>query len=274
MTTVAKDFQVTTGANHARVMRVARILRATVRLAALCAATAFACVVLFAGLPFASLSRRASRRWRAFLFRTWARTAALIIGMKSNTRGHAPKPPFLLVANHLSYVDVVALAARADCVFVAKSEVAGWPVVGRLCRVAKTIFVNRRSRREIPAALSLVERALDERAGVVLFAEGTSTRGTSVRPFKSPLLEAAARRAMPVHYASLSYRTQAGEPSARNAVCWSGDMTFPKHFFELLQMKGFCADISFGEGALRSVDRKALACELWAAVSARFVPVA
>ena len=252
----------------------ARILRAAARLSALCAVTAALYAACVAGAALPCASGRARVRRRAVLFRAWARAAALIMGMRLNVDGAAPRPPFLLVVNHLGYADVVALAARCECVFVAKKEVAGWPVVGSLCGRAGTIFVDRRSRRDIPRALALVEAALDEGAGVVLFAEGTSTRGSGVLPFKSPLLEAAARRGLPVHHASLSYRTPRGEAPAETAVCWWGDMTFPGHFFGLLKLTGFRADLAFGAEAITGRDRKALAGKLRAAVSARFVPVA
>ncbi|HEV2764486.1 MAG TPA: lysophospholipid acyltransferase family protein [Pyrinomonadaceae bacterium] len=249
-----------------------RTLRAATRLAALCAMTAALCAV-WAGAGLACVSSRARTRRRGLVFRAWARAAAVLLGMRLGVSGAAPRPPFLLVVNHLGYVDVLALAASCECVFVAKEEVASWPVVGRLCRRAGTIFVNRRSPRDIPRALGEVEAALDEGAGVVLFAEGTSTRGAGVLPFKSPLLEAAARRRLPVHYASLSYRTPAGEACAETSVCWWGDMTFPGHFFDLLKLRSFRARLDFGEGPISDYDRKALAVRLRAAVSANFVPV-
>lgn len=250
-----------------------RTTRAAARLVALCLMTAALCAAWVGGAAALFMSRSARARCRGLLFRLWGRAAAAGIGMRLEVRGVAPRPPFLLVVNHLGYADVVALAARCECVFVAKREVAAWPVVGRLCRSVRTIFIDRRSRRDIPRALSLIESALDEGAGVVLFAEGTSTRGRRVLPFKSPLLEAAARRGLPVHYASLSYRTPPGEAPADSSVCWWGDMTFPVHFFGLLKLKGFRADLAFGEAAIVGGDRKALAGRLWAEVAARFVPV-
>lgn len=252
---------------------LSRRMRAAARLFGLCALTATLYAVWLGGAAMLCLSKRGRARWRGLVFRAWARGAVVLIGMRRGVSGVAPRPPFLLVVNHLGYADVVALAASCECVFVAKKEVAAWPVVGRLCRSMRTIFIDRRSRRDIPRALSLVEAALDEGAGVVLFAEGTSTRGADVLPFKSPLLEAAARRGLPVHYASLSYRTSHGEVGAERSVCWWGDMTFPRHFFELLKLKGFRADLAFGDKAIQEGDRKALAGKLWAAVSARFVPV-
>jgi 1-acyl-sn-glycerol-3-phosphate acyltransferase len=250
-----------------------RTTRAALRLAALCTMTAALYAVWAAGAALPCFSRRARGRWRGLVFRTWARASAVVIGMRLRVSGVAPRPPFLLVVNHLGYADVVALAASCECVFVAKKEVGAWPVVGRLCRSTGTIFIDRRSRRDIPRALSQVEAALDEGAGVVLFAEGTSTRGAGVLPFKSPLLEAAARRGLPVHYASLSYDTPRGEARADTSVCWWGEMIFPVHFFELLKMRIFGAGLAFGDEAIYDGDRKALAGKLWAAVSARFVPV-
>lgn len=247
--------------------------RAAARLVALCLLTATLYAVWVVGTALPCVSKRALTRRRGLLFRLWGRAAATVIGMRLEARGVAPRPPFLLVVNHLGYADVIALAASCECVFVAKKEVAAWPLVGRLCRSMRTIFVDRRSRRDIPRALSLIEAALDEGAGVVLFAEGTSTRGAAVLPFKSPLLEAAARRGLPVHYASLSYRTPPGEAPAETSVCWWGDMPFPEHFFGLLKLRNFRADLAFGEEAIVEGDRKALAGRLWAAVSARFVPV-
>ena len=250
-----------------------RTTRAAARLFALCLLTAALYAVWFMGTALLCVSKRARACWRGLLFRLWGHAAAAVLGMRLDARGVAPRPPFLLVVNHLGYADVVALAASCECVFVAKKEVAAWPIVGRLCRSMRTIFIDRRSRRDIPRALSLIESALDEGAGVVLFAEGTSTRGAGVLPFKSPLLEAAARRGLPVHYASLGYRTPPGEAPADSSVCWWGDMTFPTHFFGLLKLKSFRADLVFGEEAIVEGDRKALAGRLWAAVSARFVPV-
>lgn len=250
-----------------------RTLRAIARLAALCVATSALYAFWLACAPLLCWSRGARASTRRVVFRAWARAAACILGMRLEVSGTAPRPPFLLVVNHLSYVDAVALAANCDCVFVSKKEVAEWPVIGSLSKLVGTIFIDRRSRRDLPRALSLIESALEEGAGVVLFAEGTSTRGSGVLPFKASLLEAAVRRGLPVHYASLSYAVTRGEASAQCSVCWWGRMTFAGHFFELLKLRSIRADLSFGADVVFEPDRKALARKLRAAVSARFVPV-
>jgi 1-acyl-sn-glycerol-3-phosphate acyltransferase len=251
-----------------------RHLRAAARLVALCLVTAGFYALWLAGLPFVSLFAGAARRWRSLNFCGWARVAARIAGMRISARGRPPRAPFLLVSNHLGYMDVVAFAALVDCVFVAKSEVARWPVIGLMCRTLGTIFVNRGRRRDIPATLERVRRTLNRGAGVVIFAEGTSTSGRGVAPFKPSLLEVAAREGVPVHYATLGYRTPPGEPAAREAVCWWGDMTFPGHLYALLQLPRFEAEVRFGERPVEGRDRKLLAEKLWSAVNAQFVPVA
>lgn len=251
-----------------------RYLRAAFRVAALCAMTATLYLVWLCGVPFVYALPGALRKWRNLIFRAWARATVAVAGMKLNLRGVPPRGAFLLVANHLSYLDIVALAASTDCVFVAKGEVARWPVIGLLARSANTVFVNRKCRRNIPSALAAIEGALAQGSGVVLFAEGTSTSGEAVSRFKPSLLETAARRRIPVHYASVSYRTPPGEAPARRAVCWWGDMTFTKHLFGLFQLSEFEVSLVFGERPIQADDRKVLAEKLWSAVSAQFIPVA
>ena len=253
---------------------LAKHLRAASRLIALCCVTAGLYSSWLAVAPFVSPRPGASRKWRGRVFRAWARAVCRIAGMRVKPAGAPPRGAFILVSNHLGYMDVVALASLFDCVFIAKSEVAAWPVVGLLCRSVNTIFVNRGRRRCIPGVIKRVERALAGGSGVVLFAEGTSTCGASVAPFRSPLLELAARKGMPVHFASLSYRTPPRCPPAREAVCWWGDMTFLKHLYGLFALSRFDAEVVFGEQPFVDGDRKALAKKLWAAVSAQFVPVA
>jgi 1-acyl-sn-glycerol-3-phosphate acyltransferase len=248
-------------------------LRANARVCALCAVTACVYLAWLVVGAAVSFSPTRSREWRGRFFRAWARAVAHVVGMRVRVRGVAPTGPFLLVSNHLSYMDVVALASRLECVFVAKSEVARWPVVGRLCGSANTLFVNRRNRRSLPRVLDAVKRTLGEGSGVVLFAEGTSTGGARVAPFRPSLLEHAARERVPVHFASISYAAPHAGPHASEAVCWWGDMTFAKHFYGLLMLPHFDASLAFGGHTVWADDRKVLAGRLWLAVNAQFVPV-
>jgi len=135
-----------------------------------------------------------------------------------------------------------------------------------------TIFVDRRTRRDIPAVLKKIETTIGRGLGVVLFAEGTSTNGRSVAPFKSSLLEVAAVNRVPVHYASICYAAPSNEVPAEQSICWWGNMTFPDHLFRLLQLPSFEARVVYGPEAIVADDRRVLAANLWSAVCSQLPP--
>jgi 1-acyl-sn-glycerol-3-phosphate acyltransferase len=212
-------------------------------------------------------------RWRNFIFRTWCQAILRVLGADVEVSGEPPEAPFYLVSNHLSYVDIVLLAGRLDAVFVAKSEVADWPLLGTICREIGTIFVDRSSRRDIPRVMEQLERTLAGGQGVVLFAEGTSTRGARVMPFRPSLLETAVRSGHPVSYVAITYSTPEGFESAHTAVCWWGGRDFAGHLINLLTLPHFRASLVFGDERFLDDDRKRLAEKLWRAVDHRFEPV-
>jgi 1-acyl-sn-glycerol-3-phosphate acyltransferase len=187
--------------------------------------------------------------------------------------GALPRAPFFLVANHLSYVDVIVLASQVDCRFIAKQDISTWPLIGLLCRSVGTIFIDRNNRRDIARVNAQVEQALAEGRGVVLFPEGTSSQGTTVLPFKPGLLELAARAGLAVSYATLSYGVPDRETPAHLSVCWWGDMTFIIHLSGLLRLSEIDATLTFGRETIRGGDRKDLASQLHAAVKQEFIPV-
>jgi 1-acyl-sn-glycerol-3-phosphate acyltransferase len=253
---------------------IIRRLRAVVRGLALCGVTAFFYLLWASLLPFLFGSAKAFYGWRNLIFRHWARVTAALLRMKVNRTGGPPRAPFFLVSNHLSYMDIVAFASQLDCVFVAKSEVAGWPVFGWLCRSMGTIFVDRDCRTDVLRVNGLIEKALQSGKGVLLFPEATSSAGADVLPFHSALLEPAVRGGYPVSYAALSYRTAAGQPPAHQSVCWWGEMIFLPHLYQLLQLTSFNATLVFGSHSIRADDRKILAIKLWQAVREELICIA
>ncbi|NNG15064.1 MAG: 1-acyl-sn-glycerol-3-phosphate acyltransferase, partial [Gemmatimonadales bacterium] len=158
---------------------------------------------------------RVRQRWRLSSFRRWAGGSCRLLGMRRTIEGTPPlDAPFILVSNHLSYVDIILLASVVPGVFVAKREVRAWPMWGLFASAMRTIYVDRERRRDALRVASVIDSALGQGEGVILFPEGTSTDGSRVQPLKPALLAVAANSAHPVHYARLSYRTPEGVPPA------------------------------------------------------------
>ncbi len=243
-------------------------LRALWRLLAFSVFTAFmfALVIL---VRVACLFAPASfRRSRTALFHAWARLVARLLGMRIEMAGPPPRPPFLLISNHLSYMDIVLLANVVNAVFVAKMEVAGWPLLGPVVRSVNTIFVNRGSRRDLLRVNGEISDALAAGEGVVVFAEGTSTDGSTVLPLKPSMLEAALAERRPIRYARLTYATPDGAPDASGVVCWWDDTPLINHIMRLFRLRSFSALVHFGSDAVEGSDRKELAQVLRGKISA------
>jgi len=211
--------------------------------------------------------------WRQLCFRAWARGFARIAGMTVETIGPVPRPPFFLVANHLSYMDIPAIRAVVEGVFVAKADLRSWPIAGKVISDMGMVFINRENRRDIPRAGSEIIDKLSGGEGVIVFPEGTTTKGDSVLPFNSSFLQFAAQTDLPVSYASISYRTPEGEIPASEAVCWWDDTPFVKHMMRLFEIPRFTAIITFGPEPIISDDRKKLAAEHHDRVNEMFIPV-
>lgn len=249
-------------------------LRVGARLIGLCSITTLFYLLWLGARALTVRSGRRRLRARCFVVRNWARCVARLISMRVITTGRPPQAPYFLVANHLSYVDILVLATELDSgVFIARDDLANWPAVGRLARTIGTIFVDRSSFLDIPRVIRLIEAALDEGSGVILFPEGTSTRGDSVLAFNPSLLEPAARMNIPVSYVAISYQTPPGETPAYLSICWWGDMTFIPHLLGVLKLKRSEAYLTFGDQPISDPNRKILARKLHAAVVERFTPV-
>jgi 1-acyl-sn-glycerol-3-phosphate acyltransferase len=175
------------------------------------------------------------------------------------TRGSMP-PSGLLVCNHLSYLDIVVLSSVQPCAFVAKRDVATWPLFGWLARAAGTIFVDRNCRLSSFKTVGLLRDAIAGGSLVVLFPEGTSSDGTTVLPFKSALLESVVQLRCPVTTAALEYALDDG--SVGDEVCYWRDMTLVPHLLNLFFKREIRSSCSFSRPKIRIGDRKNIAREL------------
>ncbi len=211
--------------------------------------------------------------WRQSIFYWWTLSFSKIAKMRIEIIGTPPKPPFFLVANHLSIADMSVLRVTSKGVFVAKAEVQTWFLAGRIIRDMGVVFIDRQNRRDIPRAGEEIVKRLDDGEGVIVFPEGTSTKGESVLPFNSSFLQFAAVKNIPVSYAAISYQTPLGAMPANKAICWWEDISFFEHLWRMFEQREFTATVTFGDGPIQNADRKLLAAELRDRVNEMFVPV-
>lgn len=199
-------------------------------------------------MPFGLGARNAvARRWHA--------GAAWLCGLDVRTTGQpVTDRPVVLVSNHVSYLDIPVLASLMDVTFVAKSEVGGWPLFGFLSKLQRTVFIDRTAIRAGDQRTVIRDR-LDAGESLAIFAEGTSSDGAQVLPFKSSILGALELRgdepASTVQPVSIAYpryadgRLLVGENRA--AYAWFGDMTLADHLLGVFGREGARVDVIFHE---------------------------
>jgi lyso-ornithine lipid O-acyltransferase len=165
----------------------------------------------------------------------------------------------LVVSNHLTYLDILVYSAARPFLFVAKSEVRRWPFLGTMARLGGTIFVDRARSLQVAEASRQIEQGLREGMPVLLFPEGTSSDGSSVLPFRSPLFDPAIRAGASVTAAAIRYHA---DDASEDQVTYWGDMVFAPHLFRTMCIGGLAAEISF-DSPRRFPDRKSAAREAW-----------
>ncbi len=255
-------------------LRLLRLWRLIWRAPALLVAALTAWLPLLVLRPV--LARPAPRAWRAVLrtvLRCWGRTSLAILGCRVTVRGKAPRSPFLLISNHISYLDILLLSAFTPGLFVSKAEIRGWPVAGAMCRTVGIIFVDRRRRRDVTRVGEQIAAALTDGDPVILFPEGTSTPGNQVAPLKPSLLAPAAGQELDVQWAVVRYETPPDETPAFLSVAWWGEMPLVPHAPDLLKLRRIDAELVFGDRPVRSADRKDLARLLRERMTGSFRPM-
>lgn len=192
----------------------------------------------------------------------WGKGMQLILGVTVEIKGIPPKRPFLLFSNHLSYLDPVLFFAHLDCTFVAKQEVRSWPVLGFMVYMMGVIFINRDQKKDVIRVSGLVDKNINDKQGIVIFPEGTTSDGKEILPIRAPLLQLAFEDGNPLSYCVVQYQTGPGDPDASSHVCWSNQESFASHVWKFVKVKKTYATISYGKTSLISKNRKDLALEL------------
>lgn len=203
---------------------------------------------------------RASLPARAAWLQRWSRRTLHLIDMEVNVTGVLP-PPGLVASNHMSYLDVLVLSSVRPQIFLAKDEVKGWPLFGSFARWAGSVFIDRRKRSEVSAKTGQFREAVEAGLPVTVFLEGTTSDGSSVRPFRTALLEPAIQSDWPVTPCTLHY--EAVGAKASDTICYHGNMTLVPHLLTLFRRVSRSeAFVVFGEPVTGEADRKRMATDL------------
>lgn len=197
------------------------------------------CAVVFPWLGAESRQRH---------IRNWSRKLLAICGIEVEVQGLAPGQAAprgaMLVCNHVSWLDIYVLHSWQPSRFVAKSEIRGWPVIGWLCAVTGTIFIERASKRDAHRVLHQITDAMLQGDLVSVFPEGTTTDGGSVLPFHANLLQAPISGGLPVQPVGLAYLDAAtGQPTL--APAYIGDLTLGQTLDAILRAGPIKARLSF-----------------------------
>ncbi|MFF0837577.1 MULTISPECIES: lysophospholipid acyltransferase family protein [unclassified Streptomyces] len=223
--------------------------RAVLRLAALTA-------LVLAGIALSPLGGRLPAAW----VRRWCRAVVRAAGVRIRLTGSAPADGgVLLVANHISWLDIPLLAAVRPARMLAKSEIRRWPVAGRLAARAGVLFIERDRLRALPGTVARIGAALRAGAAVAVFPEGSTWCGRTGGHFRRAVFQAALDAGAPVQPVRLSYRG-AGTTDA-TAAAFVGEDTLFASLWRVASARGLVAEVEVRPliPAGRHHDRRALA---------------
>lgn len=210
-------------------------------------------------------------RWgeqrRQATVQAWAQRMLRILGIPLHVRGEVPvRGPVLLVANHLSWLDILVLHAARHCRFVSKADVKHWPLIGTLATGGGTLYIEREKRRDAMRVVHHMAESLKAGGIVAVFPEGTTGDGSALLPFHANLIQAAISAGAPVQPVALRYLDRrTGRDSA--GPLYLGDDTLVGSLWRTLAGRPFVAHVRYGEPQqAEGRDRRAWAEDLWDAV--------
>lgn len=201
------------------------------------------------------------------------RLCCRIFGIKVLVEGviHT-QPPVVYMSNHLSYLDISVIGSILPASFMAKKDVARWPLFGTLARLQKTLFVSRNPR-DAATTKKEFEDQLKSPLPLVIFPEGTSSNGSSILPFKTSLFESFLKQDITIQPFTISLLEINGrKPSTdalRDLYAYHGDISLPPHLWNFSKLKGCVLKLSFQEPVLPLAfdDRKFLSLAVYKQVS-------
>lgn len=209
-------------------------------------------------VPLQILSMKTGLWPETVILKIWHSMILRALGMRVHVRGALAKQrPLLIAANHISWTDIMVLGSFADVKFIARADMEGWPLIGMLSKLQRTVFIERERKRTSGDQASEIGRRMAKGDAMVLFAEGSTGDGNSVLPFKSTLFGAAsmaisegAAEQVFIQPVAIAYTRLHGFPMGRRhrpMSAWIGDQDLMPHLKVLLAEGGLDAEVHFGE---------------------------
>ena len=198
----------------------------------------------------------------------WSLGMLRCIGIELIVKGDAAvRGPLLMVANHMSWLDITALHAARFCRFVSKADIKKWPFIGMLASGIGTLFIERESRRDAMRVVHSMTASLQAGDVLGVFPEGTTSDGAGLLPFHANLFQAAIAADAPIQPVALQFiDTATGQRST--AACYINDDTLAESVWRALTAPNLAVVINFGEPQFANGrDRRAWAKDMQQAVA-------
>jgi lyso-ornithine lipid O-acyltransferase len=221
-------------------------------------------LVTLALMPVQALALLFAPRFAKSIPLFYHRMICKLLGFRIRAVGALPTDgPCLVVSNHVSWIDIPVLSTLAPMSFVAKREVAAWPLFGWLAKLQRTVFVDRERRHSTGQSRDELSERLAALDRIVLFPEGTSHHGAAVLPFKSSFFAAAANDVVIIPV-TLAYKLHWGLPLNRRnrpRFAWFADIDLMPHLWGALCHVPLTVDIIIGEPLPQGLGRKQAAAQ-------------
>ena len=209
-------------------------------------------------VPLQILSMKTGWWPETVILKIWHRLILRALGMRVHVKGTlSDKRPLLVAANHISWTDIMVLGSFADVKFIARADMEGWPLIGMLSKLQRTVFIERERKRTAGDQASEIASRMAKGDAMVLFAEGSTGDGNTILPFKSTLFGAAsmaisegAAEQVFIQPVAIAYTRVHGVPLGRRhrpIAAWIGDQDLMPHLKVLMAEGALDVEVHFGE---------------------------
>ena len=234
----------------------------------------YRCLILVPHMAYWAIvsypTSRKKDRWEAVrgmcdYVHLWAKDLLRCLGVRVTIHGQVRKDEaYLVVSNHLGYVDILVHASIFGLRFCHKAEIKSWPVLGSYTALTHPIWIDRKNRFQVKQNLEEFKATLEHKVPLIIYPEGTSSDGTGILPFKNSPFEPAVSGSIQIQPIVTIYRVPEGEASP----CWFTDISFPAHLWQFFGISRIQCDVYILDPIqANGKDRKALAQETYEIIS-------